>query len=157
AGLASKDSHVDESRREHKAPAIDHLGIVWLGFVEEARADVNDFSILDEEATLHVQIRRWIDQPGATKCNTARTHGALRLSRAKPRESASSTAMRMATPISTCSRIRLTSMSSATSESISTPRFMGPGCITSAPAFAWASFSRSSPQYWKYSRAEGTN
>ena len=44
--------------------------------------------------------------------------------------------MRTATPISTWSWIRLTARSSATSESISTPRFIGPGCITRTPGAA---------------------
>ncbi len=51
------------------------------------------------------------------------------------RASASSTAMRTATPISTCSRIS-DCAPSATMESISTPRFIGPGCITSASGLA---------------------
>ena len=51
------------------------------------------------------------------------------------RDSASSTAMRTATPISTCSRIS-DCAPSATMESISTPRFIGPGCITSASGLA---------------------
>ena len=51
------------------------------------------------------------------------------------RDSASSTAMRTATPISTCSRIS-DCAPSATAESISTPRFIGPGCITSASGLA---------------------
>ena len=38
--------------------------------------------------------------------------------------------MRTATPISTCSRITLRAGSSATALSISTPRFIGPGCMT---------------------------
>jgi len=57
------------------------------------------------------------------------------------RERASSTAMRTATPISTCSRMRLLLTSSATRLSISTPRFIGPGCITSASGLAKLSFS----------------
>ncbi len=40
-------------------------------------------------------------------------------------------AMRMATPLVTCSRIT-DCEPSATRESISTPRFIGPGCITTA-------------------------
>ena len=44
--------------------------------------------------------------------------------------------MRTATPISTCWRIRLRSMSSATSLPISTPRFIGPGCMISASGLA---------------------
>ena len=51
------------------------------------------------------------------------------------RASASSTAIRTATPISTCSRIS-DCAPSATIESISTPRFIGPGCITSASGLA---------------------
>ena len=47
--------------------------------------------------------------------------------------------------------------SSATSESISTPRFIGPGCMTLAPGLAQANFSRSRPQKRKYSRVEGTS
>ena len=57
----------------------------------------------------------------------------------RPRDSTSSTAMRTATPISTCSLITLRTGSSATALSISTPRFIGPGCITSASGLAWAS------------------
>ena len=49
--------------------------------------------------------------------------------------------MRTATPISTCWRMTLRSMSSATSLSISTPRFIGPGCMMSASGFAAFSFS----------------
>mgnify|MGYP003694353147 CR=1 FL=1 len=51
------------------------------------------------------------------------------------RDSASSTAMRTATPISTCSRISDWAPS-ATAVSISTPRFIGPGCMTSASGLA---------------------
>ena len=51
------------------------------------------------------------------------------------RASASSTAIRTATPISTCSRIS-DCAPSATIELISTPRFIGPGCITSASGLA---------------------
>ncbi len=43
--------------------------------------------------------------------------------------------MRTATPIATCSVIADCGPS-ATSESISTPRFIGPGCMTSAPGLA---------------------
>src|SRR5262249_47865775 len=47
------------------------------------------------------------------------------------RDKASSAAMRTATPISTCSRMS-DCAPSATAVSISTPRFIGPGCMTSA-------------------------
>ena len=51
------------------------------------------------------------------------------------RASASSTAMRTATPISTWSRMTLREWS-AIGEAISTPRFMGPGCMISASGLA---------------------
>src|ERR1700730_12348559 len=74
----------------------------------------------------------------------------------KLRDSASSTAMRTATPISTCSRLSDWAPP-ATLESISTPRFIGPGCITSASGLAYESLRSSSPKYAKYSWVEGTN
>ena len=65
--------------------------------------------------------------------------------------------MRTATPISTCSWMTERSRSSATSESISTPRFIGPGCMISASGLATLSFSWSRPKKRKYSLIEGTN
>ncbi len=59
--------------------------------------------------------------------------------------SASITAIRTATPISTCSWITLCGPS-AISDAISTPRFIGPGCMTSASCFAAFSFSASRPK-----------
>jgi hypothetical protein len=52
--------------------------------------------------------------------------------------------MRTATPISTWSVIT-ERLPSAIAGSISTPRFIGPGCITMASGLASASFSASSP------------
>ena len=54
------------------------------------------------------------------------------------------TAIRTAMPNVTCGRITDRSPS-ATAESISTPRFIGPGCMTIASGFATASFSCVSP------------
>src|SRR5690606_37583208 len=71
---------------------------------------------------------------GAAGCVAAAVAGRRRHALPPPgrlRASASSTAMRTATPISTCSRTRLRSPS-ATRLSISMPRFIGPGCMTSA-------------------------
>ena len=53
--------------------------------------------------------------------------------------------MRTATPISTCSRMSERSMSSASSLSISMPRFMGPGCMIEASGLAAFSLSASRP------------
>ena len=54
-------------------------------------------------------------------------------------------AIRTATPIATCSVIAERLTSSATAVAISTPRFIGPGCMTMASGFAAASFSASRP------------
>ena len=72
--------------------------------------------------------------------------GSLRARRLRARRSIA--AMRTATPISTCSWMTLTLMSSASVPSISTPRFIGPGCMTMASGLAAASFSASRPKRW---------
>jgi len=70
------------------------------------------------------------------------------------RATVSSTAMRTATPLRTWARITDCGPS-ATSEEISMPRFMGPGCMTIASALA--SFKRGavSPKRAKYSAPSG--
>ena len=45
----------------------------------------------------------------------------------------------------------------ATSAAISTPSFIGPGCMTSAPGFASASRSAVSPYRAAYSRSDGSS
>src|SRR5450432_2445021 len=136
ARFSGEDAAIDQARRQHQAPAVDHFWIIGLSVVEQARTDIGDAAIFHKQATLDVQTGGRIDQSCiAEGC-------ALH---ANPLASASRIAMRRATPISTCSAIRLTWTSSAMSLAISTPRFIGPGCITSAPGLAWASFSRSRP------------
>src|SRR5688572_32314190 len=61
---------------------------------------------------------------------------------------ASSTAMRTATPLETCRRMTDCGPS-ATAESISTPRFIGPGCMTMASGLARRSRSGVSPNWRK--------
>ena len=51
------------------------------------------------------------------------------------------TAILIATPSSTCSLTRLTLILSANFVSISTPLFIGPGCITKASLLAYFNFS----------------
>ena len=58
-----------------------------------------------------------------------------------------STAMRTATPLFTCSRMTDWGPS-ATSDEISTPRFIGPGCIRMAPGLASRSRSPVMPNVW---------
>ena len=69
----------------------------------------------------------------------------VQLGRRRLRVSTSRQAMRIATPISTCRVMIERSIRSATSLSISTPRFIGPGCITSASGRASASRSSVRP------------
>src|SRR5579872_6048002 len=104
ARLAGEDAHVDQARRKDEAFAVDDFGIVAVGIVEKARPEIDDLAVLDQQPALDVEARARIDQARIAKCRAAVAHGALGLSRAKPRESASRTAMRIATPISTCSR-----------------------------------------------------
>ena len=66
----------------------------------------------------------------------------------RPSITASSTAMRTATPLRTWSRITDCGPS-ATSEAISMPRFMGCGCMTMASGLALASRSADRPNFAK--------
>ena len=50
ARLAGEDAAIDQARRQHQAAAIDHFGIARLGVVEQARADIGDPAILDQQA-----------------------------------------------------------------------------------------------------------
>ena len=62
--------------------------------------------------------------------------------------------MRTATPLATCSRMTDRDPS-ATSDAISTPRFIGPGCMTMASGAARRSRAGVTPKRWKYSRSDG--
>src|SRR6185437_14374829 len=66
------------------------------------------------------------------------------------------TAIRTAMPNVTCGRITEWAPS-ATAESISTPRFIGPGCMTIASGLASASFSIVRPYSLKYSPVDGSS
>ena len=62
--------------------------------------------------------------------------------------------MRTATPLATCSR--MTELDpSATSDAISTPRFIGPGCMMMASGAARRRRAMVMPKRWKYSRSDG--
>src|SRR5262249_38931144 len=63
-------------------------------------------------------------------------------------------AIRTATPLATCSRMTLAGPS-ATSGASSTPRFTGPGCITTVPGLRRRARARVRPKAWAYSREEG--
>ena len=73
---------------------------------------------------------------------------------AAPPSSRYSTAIRTLTPLATCSTI-VDRGESATSAAISTPRFIGPGCITMACSGSSAIRLASSPYRRRYSRTLG--
>ncbi len=135
AGFADKGAHVDQAGRDDLAAAVDRLGAFRHAGGADALAGFADRAVGDQEVADDIEIARRIEDPGVGEQDRAavRQHRFHALGRF--RDSASSTAMRMATPISTCSRIRDWAPS-ATMELISTPRFIGPGCITSASGLA---------------------
>ena len=110
AGLADEDAHVDEARRDDRAPAVDPLG---AGGTRGFRAGGDDAAVGDDDGTRSIEIARRIYYAGVREYQRPLVLAVIALSQGPPQsfgrcaESASSTAMRTATPISTCSRIRL--------------------------------------------------
>src|SRR5690606_23739519 len=116
--------------------AIDGLDVAVGRDDVDARG--GDDTVLDQEVAGLVETGGGIDQMGIDEQGAPGGERAVGLGRGhhigpgalgRLRDRASSTAMRTATPISTCSRIT-ERLSSATALSISTPRFIGPGCMT---------------------------
>src|SRR5512133_2319498 len=124
--------HVDEAWRNDEARAVDRLESIAIGgVVGNARSD-RFYSIADNEDVAHRVVRlRRIDDSSAAQQNRA-THRsppacfADSASSGLPPERRYSTAIRIATPFVTWFKMTLNGPS-ATSESISTPRFIGPG------------------------------
>ncbi len=143
--LAGKHHHVDQTGRHGAAAAIEELRALDRPF-RDVHAEIGDDAVRDQEPAEGVEPGGRIDEPRIDQGEgpvlgavvVVGGHGGHPFGRL--RASAWSTAMRTATPISTCSRITLRA-SSATLESISTPRFMGPGCMMSASGLAQASLS----------------
>src|SRR5690606_9633092 len=120
--LADEGAHVDEAGRDDLAAAIDDLGALGHAGSADAALGLADEAVGDQEVTQEIEVARRIDDPGVGEQDRAAVgqhHAFGRL-----RDKASSTAMRTATPISTCSRMS-DCAPSATLESISTPRFIG--------------------------------
>ena len=123
------DGEIDEAGRHKSAAAVDDVGTLRHAGGADAALGVAHDAIGDQHVADDVEVARRIEDPGMgeqDRSAVGQHHAFGRL-----RDRASSTAMRTATPISTCSRIKDCGPS-ATIESISTPRFIGPGCITSA-------------------------
>jgi len=138
AGLADEGAHVDQAGGDDLAAAIDDLGALGHAGGANTALGFADCAVGDQKVAGKIQLARRIDDPRVGEQDRAAfaaigqhaDHAFGRL-----RDMASSTAMRTATPISTCSRIS-DCAPSATMESISTPRFIGPGCMTSASGLA---------------------
>src|SRR5262249_48719755 len=151
---------------EVQALAIDRLDAIGRAGGEQVGAEVGDLAVADQDGAFVFLVGCRIDdagidvggRSGVRQCSAqnAAAHGAAGMEWRRPTISASRQAMRTATPISTCSWMTLRSRSSATSESISTPRFIGPGCMIRASGLATLSFSWSRPKKRKYSLIDGT-
>src|SRR5205823_2712973 len=142
---------IDEGRQRVQALGVHHLGAV--GSAECARlADLGDLAVAHEQVANAVEPRARVDQVSASDEQIAGRHrgavecgahagcgsvsapageGAPAAARPGPPASSSySTAIRTTTPDSTWSTISACG-ESMTSELSSTPRFTGPGCISS--------------------------
>src|SRR5213594_152683 len=143
--------HVDvhESRRDDRAAHVAHRG---SGRCAEARAHGGDAAVLDQHVRGLVQVAARVHHPAALEQQWCRHQSvppaagpfAASASSGLPPASRYSTAIRTATPFVTWSRITLCGPS-ATRESISTPRFIGPGCMTVSARGALASRSTVTP------------
>src|SRR5690606_17125047 len=130
-----EDAEVDEARHDHAAAGPDDLVAILCGHV----ADRVDPSLNEAHGTG--------DHPGWRNDLAAAHRHAPQLLQPQPstrrarRVSTSRQAIRIATPISTWVVMIERSGRSATELSISTPRFIGPGCMTIASGAARASRS----------------
>jgi len=132
AGVTEVDVHVDKAGDEVLAGTVDDLDT--LGGLDELR-DLRDDLVLDEDVTDVVQAHLRVDDVGSL--DQIRHYSS-------PPSSRYISAMRVSTPALTWSRI-LERAQSATSASISMPRFMGPGWQMIALGFMRASRSRDRP------------
>ena len=130
ARLAQPRGEVDEPRRDDEAGGVDDsVGREALG----RAGDAGDPALGDVEVGGAVDAVLRVDEPAAFDVD---------LHHEPPRIDI--TAIRTAMPNVTCGRMTECGPS-ATAESISMPRFIGPGCITIASGLASASFSGVSP------------
>ena len=132
AGLTQARRHVDQARADHQSLRVDHaLRSEAVG----GGAERHHAAVGDEDVAHRVRAVGRIDEAAVADLEV-HVHAA----------SMDITAMRTAMPKVTW--LRMTACApSAMAESISTPRFIGPGCITMASDFAADSFSAVSPQF----------
>ena len=133
AGLAGEDAHIDQARRQRQAAGIDDLDMV--GHADGlADGNLGDDAVLDQHGAGMIGAGGRIQDAGVFNQRCSGGHGGAHGSFLAG-SSASSTAMRTATPISTWS-VMTEAGPSAMAGSISTPRFIGPGCMTMASGLA---------------------
>ncbi len=135
AGLADEGAHVDQAGGHDLAGAVDDVGALGDAGRSDAATGLADDAVGNQDIAGAVEIPAGIDDAGVGKQDGTAVSQHEHHAFGKLRASASSTAIRTATPISTCSRIS-DCAPSATAVSISTPRFIGPGCMTSASGLA---------------------
>src|SRR6185437_11964788 len=141
AGLAQMHVQINEPGRDDHPGAIEHARPVDGNL----RTQILDAIALNHHVADAVQPDRGIGQSPVLEDEAHAD--------ATP-SSSCKTAMRMSTPFSTCSRITDCG-ESATSALISTPRIIGPGCITSASGLAARSRSRVTEYRATYSASLG--
>src|SRR5713226_5544297 len=175
--LAALPSASDRSDRQHsrtarRTPASDELGDearridrgLGVGHGADRReppvqgrlgAGLDRFGILESRlAQMCVEIDEARDDEVALRLERAPVDAHARSSKGAVAASRYKSAIRTATPFVTC-----VSMSErvpcATAASISTPSFIGPGCMTGAPGRMRATRSAVRPHTREYSRREG--
>src|SRR5207247_11064970 len=143
---------------DNPVPHVPNLGAVGR---PETGANRGDFPVLNEDVRDLVEAPARIDHAAALQEQRPRHSGppdrfAASASSGRPPASRYSTAVRTATPFVTWSRITLCGPS-ATRESISTPRFIGPGCMMVMGRATFSSRSAVTPKTRQYSLTLGTN
>ncbi len=127
AGFAQARGKVDQTGRHHQPGRIDAALRLEVG---AHAADADEAAGRDRDIADLIAPAGGVDQPPIANQDLHALLPAMM----------DMTAMRTAMPKVTCGRMTLC-LPSATSEWISTPRLIGPGCITIASGCASASFS----------------
>src|SRR5215207_8876755 len=139
---------IDEAGADHAPPGVERLGVGTGGGKSET--DLGDAAVDDAHVT--APLTGLVEQRAARDQQFGHSP-----SRSAPRPSRSnSTAIRTATPLVTCCVI-IEPGSSEGSTAISTPRFIGPGCITNVCSGSRAARCGVRPKRAVYSRSDGTN
>ena len=154
ARLAQVHVQVDEARTDHAAGGIEHLvvGIRWDGV-----ADGTDRTVgRSARRRVRSPVASMILAPVMSRLIRELLASWLVIAASRQPSRSNRTAMRTAMPLVTC-WVMTAPGSSAGSTAISTPRFIGPGCITSVCGASRAARSGVRPKRVVYSRRLGTS